>query len=475
MEPITLRNLLTAVNGTLQPGFSGDPVTTKITGIKSDNRICEAGDLFFAIVGEKNDGHKFAADALRRGAAGAVISRELPEEDMRALPDGAFLVRVPDTMQALGALAAWYRGRFQIPVIGVTGSVGKTTTKDMIASVLAAHWNTLKTEANFNNNIGLPRTIFRIDHTTEMAVIEMGMNHLGEIDYLVKIARPDCATITNVGIAHIGILGSRDNIFRAKSEIFNGLAKGGTAVLNRDDDYEPKLLDDQEKREKFRFVWVGEHKDADFRAENVDASRPDRVIFTAVTPDGRFNVVIPAPGRHMIYPALTAMAIGRQYGEPMEEILSGIASYAPTGKRLEAVHLPGNIVVYNDTYNANPQSVEAGLDTLTNLKGYRHVAVLGDMLELGEREEAYHRETGRYAAEHGADILVAVGRASRYTADEARKAGLSDVRYVETIDEAKPVLKELLQPDTAFLVKASHYTGIEALAQYLIEEGQGKE
>ena len=239
MEAITLRELMEATGGKLCGEFND--LDVQITGAESDNRKIAAGDVFFAFPGEKADGHRFAGAALEAGAVGCVISKE-PESFI----DGKFYLMVEDTILAYGDLARYYRSKFNIPVIGVTGSVGKTTTKDMIASVLAQKYNTLKTEGNFNNNIGLPRTILRITSETQIAVIEMGMNHFGEIDYLAGIARPDAAVITNVGDAHIGNLGSRQGIFQAKSEIFNGLKEGGYAVMNADDEYLRQLKDDGE-------------------------------------------------------------------------------------------------------------------------------------------------------------------------------------------------------------------------------------
>ena len=462
MEAITLRELMEATGGKLCGEFND--LDVQITGAESDNRKIAAGDVFFAFPGEKADGHRFAGAALEAGAVGCVISKE-PESFI----DGKFYLMVEDTILAYGDLARYYRSKFNIPVIGVTGSVGKTTTKDMIASVLAQKYNTLKTEGNFNNNIGLPRTILRITSETQIAVIEMGMNHFGEIDYLVGIARPDAAVITNVGDAHIGNLGSRQGIFQAKSEIFNGLKEGGYAVMNADDEYLRQLKDDGEKLEKFRFTWVGEADDSSFRAIQIDDSGADGMSFTMRdNTDAEYRVEVPTPGRHMIYPAATAAAIGTYFGLTPEQITEGIRSYVPTKMRMETLHLPGNITVFNDTYNANPQSMKAGLQTLSRADADRKIAIVGDMGELGEEEERLHREVGKFAAQLPIDMMITVGAASKAIAEEAA-AGIRDVRPCGDKEEAKAILREILAKDSedqgsiAFLCKASRFMALEEL------------
>lgn len=482
MEAMTLQQLLDAVRGELLDNGGTPDRETKITGAQSDNRKCGPGDVFFAFRGEKTDGHRFVDGALEKGAAGAVVS-ELPGGEAAGGVSGnytlrpdRFYVKVPDTILAAGDLARAYRRRFNLPVVGVTGSVGKTTMKDMIAAVLSQRFRTLKTEANFNNNIGLPRTILRLDHETQMAVIEMGMNHKGEISYLVQIARPTCAVITNIGEAHIGNLGSRENIFKAKCEIFEGLADGGLAVMNADDEFLPRLREDPDKQRRYQFVWIGESEAADYRAVDIDDTLQECLRFRAVTPEGEFTVTVPALGRHMIYPALAAAAIGQHYGMTTEEIVRGIASYVPTAMRMETSRFPGNITIYNDTYNANPQSMKAGLTTLAHTLGepaadqdagreeFRRVAVLGDMLELGDMEEALHREVGAFAAALHLDRLITIGRRARWIADEARACGMTAVESYDSGEEAKAAVCACVQPDTAIYFKASHLMALEKLA-----------
>ena len=467
MEAITLGQLIEATNGTLLRGGQQEdnigiqPENISITGIQSDNRIVEEGDAFFAFVGDKTDGHRYVTAALEAGAAGAVVSKE-PEE---YLP-GKFYVLVKDTIEALGDLAHWYRERFSIPVVGITGSVGKTTTKDMIASVLSVKYTTLKTQGNYNNNIGLPKTLLNLSADTQMAVIEMGMNHLKEIDYLVRIAKPQTAVITNIGDAHIGNLGSKENIFKAKCEIFEGLEDGGYAVLNGDDEYLTRLREDPDKKERFVLTFVGESEGCEWRAVDIKEDSQDSMSFTAVTPIGTFDLKVPALGHHMIYPALTAAAVGAHYGLSAAEIQDGIAGYVPTKMRMETLQLEGGIVIYNDTYNANPQSMKAGLLTLSHTKAARRIAVLGDMKELGDSEERLHREVGAYAASLQPDVLITAGEAAALLAEEARRGGLAKIYACRDKEEAKAAIQKEAGKDTAWLFKASRSMAFEELAHY---------
>lgn len=459
MEKFTLGQLVTALSGTLLGEVQDASI--EISDVKTDNRKCTEGDVFFALIGEKNDAHRFVPGALENGALGAVVSKR-PQE----LMPGKFYVLVKDTTLALGDLARWYRQQFNIPVVAVTGSVGKTTTKDMVASVLSAKFNTLRTPGNFNNHIGLPFTIFMMDHSTEAAVIEMGMNHPNEIDYLVNITHPDSAVITNVTDAHIGNLGSRENILKAKSEIFHGLKKGGLAVLNGDNDLLPTLkntgiLDD------FEVVWYGENAGNDYRAIDIDDTQTDRVTCKLQTPQGTYPVVIPAPGRHMIYSAATAAAIGAHYGMTPEEIARGIASYEPTGGRMEAIECANGIRVYDGTYNASTASMKSSLAILSHCEGTRRVAVLGDMLEQGSYEEQLHREVGAYAATlPKVETILCIGKASRYIAKEAEK-GHADVRWYADRDRAREDLRGLMKPGTVFLFKASHGMELGELVKFV--------
>ena len=479
MEKIYVKEILEAVGGQLLGNI--DAENTFVVNVQTDSRKAAAGDLFVAIVGERMDGHRFVQGAMEAGAEGCLVSTA-PD----SIPEGKFCVMVPDTAKAMGDLAAYYRRKLGLPVVAVTGSVGKTTTKDMVASVLSSRFRTLKTAGNLNNHLGLPMTVFRLTAEDEIAVLEMGMNHLGEIDYLVRIAQPDVAVITNVGDAHIGNLGSRENILRAKCEIFHGLKKGGTAVLNGDDALLTTLKPGADRVADpgtgefnemyagidaggFTFHWVGESEGCDYRAVNIEDTLPDEVRCEAQTPAGTFVVEIPSLGRHMIYPAMTAAAVGQYFGLSDREIADGIANFKATRMRMDVEKLENGVILYNDTYNANPQSMKAALGILANAPAARKVAVVGDMLELEPFAERLHREVGEYAAELPIDTLVTVGTRAGWLAEAALEGDMEDVRPCQDKEEARKVLAELIAPDTAFLFKASRGMALEELCAFVRE------
>ena len=480
MEKLYVKEILEAVGGQLLGNV--DIEKRYVTNVQTDSRKAATGDLFVAIVGERLDAHRFVPGAMEAGAEGCLVSTA-PD----TVPEGKFCVLVEDTAKAMGDLAAYYRRRLGIPVVAVTGSVGKTTTKDMVASVLSSRFRTLKTAGNLNNHLGLPMTVFRLSAEDEIAVLEMGMNHLGEIDYLVRIAQPDVAVITNVGDAHIGNLGSRENILRAKCEIFRGLKKGGTAVLNGDDALlatlrpgasrvsDPAGSDDFAKMYAeidaggFTYHWAGESDACDYRAVNIDDTLPDEVRCDAQTPAGTFPLEIPSLGRHMIYPAMTAAAVGQCFGLTDKEIAEGISNFQATHMRMDVEKCEHGVILYNDSYNANTQSMKAALSILANSRAARKVAVLGDMLEQGAFEERLHREVGEYAAGLPIDTLVTVGSRAGWLAEAALEQDMQDVRPCEDKDEAREVLAELIGPDTAFLFKASRGMALEELCSFVRE------
>ena len=463
MEKIYVKEILEAVGGQLLGNI--DAENTFVVNVQTDSRAAAAGDLFVAIVGERLDAHRFVQGAMEAGAEGCLVSTA-PEE----IPEGKFCVLVPDTAKAMGDLAAYYRRKLGLPVVAITGSVGKTTTKDMVASVLSSRFRTLKTAGNLNNHLGLPMTVFRLTAEDEIAVLEMGMNHLGEIDYLVRIAQPDVAV----------------NILRAKCEIFHGLKKGGTAVLNGDDALLTTLKPGADRVADpgtgefnemyagidaggFTFHWAGESEGCDYRAVNIEDTLPDEVRCEAQTPAGTFVVEIPSLGRHMIYPAMTAAAVGQYFGLSDQEIADGIANFKATRMRMDVEKLENGVILYNDTYNANPQSMKAALGILANAPAARKVAVVGDMLELEPFAERLHREVGEYAAELSIDTLVTVGTRAGWLAEAALEGDMEDVRPCQDKEEAKKVLAELIAPDTAFLFKASRGMALEELCAFVRE------
>ncbi len=455
MEPITVRELLQAVNGTLLGDFPNLDMT--VTRIQRDSRLIQPGDVFLPLVGERRDGHTFLPGALDAGAAGTLTMRE----QERYLP-GKFYILVKDTMLALGDLARWYRARFQIPVIGITGSAGKTTAKDMIAAVLGEKFRVLKTQENYNNNLGMPETILNLTRQYDMAVLEMGMNHFGEIDYLTKIARPDVAVIINVGYAHIENLGSREGILRAKCEIFHGVdGAHGLAVLNGDDEMLAGV-----ERYPVPVIWCGEGEGCTSRCLSIRPQGDDGMAMEADVLGERMTFYIPAAGRHMLYSVLMAAAIGKTYGMTAEQIARGVAHFVPSGKRMLRMPRRNRITLIDDTYNANPAAVKAVLEILSCRPEKKKVAVLGDMFELGSQGPALHAECGRFAGERRIDVLIAIGELSQYTAQAAREAGVAKVLWFAAKEEALPALAEEITPDSVVLFKASHGMKFSELVAY---------
>ena len=458
METITLGELIQAVGGTLLGTF--DDLSTPISRVDTDSRDIHPGALFLPLVGERFDGHAYLNAALGAGAAGCLTARE--RDSYR--PD-KFYVRVPDTQRALRDLAAWYKGRFHIPFVAVTGSVGKTTAKDMLAAVLGTRYKVLKTEGNFNNNIGLPLTLLRLDQSHQIAVLEMGMDRFGEIDYLAGTVKPDVGVITNIGDAHIERLGSRENIFKAKCELLPHIRPDGLLVLNGDD----PLLSTLRGRAPVPAVFCGTGEGMDYRARVTGGDGVSHILCRLTTPHMDREVRIPALGEHMIYPTLIAAAVGERFGLTPEEIIRGIGQFVPTRMRMNILRRGEGITILDDTYNANPQSMRAAISVLADSQGSWKVAVLGDMLELGPFAPALHTGVGEYLGREGISCLVAVGEMSRYIAQGARDAGVPLIHHCNTREEAKALLPQLVRPDATFLVKASRGMKLEELTGALLE------
>ena len=456
MERLTLGEILTAVNGTLLGQFND--LSATVDSVVTDSRKARPDALFVPLVGERFDGHAYINAALDAGAVGCFTARERESY----LP-GKFYIKVASPLRALRDLAAYYRTKFPIPLVGITGSVGKTTTKDMIAAVLATKYNVLKTEGNMNSREGMPLTLLRLDSSHEIAVIEMGMSQASEIDYLSGIAKPDVAVITNVGDAHIENLGSRENIFKAKCEIFNHLKPGGTAILNGDDE----LLCTLRNAVPFETVFCGTNQGADYRAADISADQGNSIRCTAVTPGETYEMEIPALGRHMIYPALMAAAVGARFGLSREQILEGILCFKPTKMRMNVLRRGQDITILNDAYNANPQSMRAAIGVLSDSKSAFKLAVLGDMFELGSLAAALHAGVGEYLGKAGIHCLVAVGELSEHMARAAEKAGVPAVFHCTDKGAAIPVLKDTVRPNSTILVKASRGMAMEELVDYL--------
>ena len=447
MQNITVKELLTAVHGTLLSGS----VETVIGAINTDSRKASAGEVFIPLVGERFDGHDYIDSALQNGAAGCLCARE-----SKTLADGKFYIQVADTTLALKDLASWYRGKFDLPVVQITGSVGKTTTKEMIASVVAQHFVTLKTAENFNNEIGTPQTLLQLSPEHQAAVIETGMDRAGQIRYLGEMVRPDIAVITNVGDAHIEFLGSRENILKAKCEIFDHLVPDGVAILNGDD----ALLNTV--RYPQRIVRCGEGENCDVRVSDIVDRGMDGITCTVTTKKERYALSVPAPGRHMIYAVSMAVAVGEELGMAKDEIVRGVRFYEPAGSRMRVVKLSDGRRLLDDCYNANPQSMGASLRVLAGSEG-KKIAVLGDMAELGELTEQSHRAMGELTKELGIDCVIAIGQKAKDIAD----ANGVKAKWFADIQTALPAIQKEFTALSAMLVKASHSMHFEKIVEEL--------
>lgn len=458
MEPITLSELLKAVDGTLLGDYRDENAV--IERVDTDSRKIHPGALFIPLVGERFDGHAYINSALEGGAVGCLTARE--RESYR--PD-KFYVKVSSTQKALRDLAAWYKSRFQIPFIAVTGSVGKTTAKDMIAAVLGSRYKVLKTEGNFNNNIGLPLTLLRLDRTYDICVLEMGMDKFGEIDYLSDIVKPEVGVITNIGDAHIERLGSRENIFKAKCELLPHIRKDGLLVLNGDD----AMLSTLRGHTPVSTVFCGREEGLEYRAVQTGGDGVSHIHCRMITPKMDRDVKVPALGLHMIYPALIAAAVGERFGLTPDEIEEGILRFVPTRMRMNIVHRGDHITILDDTYNANPQSMRAAISVLSDAHTEKKIAVLGDMFELGPFAPALHIGVGECLGKAGIDCLVAVGELAEYIAQGARESGVPVVYHCADKEAAKPVLSKVAGPDSTILVKASRGMALEELSGYLTQ------
>ena len=426
-----------------------------VTDITTDSRQVKEGGLFVAIPGERVDGHAYIQKALDAGAAAVISQRELPGAEFP-------YIRVESSLQAVKDIAEFYLRGLGIPVVGIAGSVGKTSTKEMAASVLSQKYRVLKTEGNFNNELGLPLTIFRLREEDQIAVLEMGISDFGEMHRLSKIARPETCILTNIGWCHLENLKSRDGILRAKSEIFDYMQPQGHIVLNGDDD---KLSTIREVKGIVpRTFGLGSRNDV--WADQLEPQGLKGISCRIHTPEGSFSVLVPKPGEHMVYNALAAAAAGLYYGLTLEEIRAGIESYETIRGRFRILDT-GRYTVIDDCYNANPVSMKASLQALQDGKN-RRVAVLGDMGELGEQEAELHRQVGEYAGSLDIDALYCAGPLSRHLAEAAKKADPRlDTAWYPSRDQLMVELTKLLREGDTVLVKASHYMGFDKIVNML--------
>lgn len=424
---------------------------TSVDKISTDSRTIKSGEMFVALHGENFDGHKFVENAAKSGAAGAIVDRTWTGK----LPAKFALIRADDTLAAYQILAANYRKSLSLKVVAITGSNGKTSTKDFTAAVLGRKFQVTKTEGNFNNHVGLPRTILEASSKDEVAVWEIGMNHPGEVAPLAKIAAPDVAIITNIGVAHIEFMGSREAIAEEKGELAAAVGDQGTVILNADDPFSRGIA--QGKKARVIFAGTGE---GSVRATDIHQTS-DGSEFTIMEGAHRCRAQLPVPGLHMVQNALLAVAAGRVFGISLEECAIGLATAPLTKARLQIKQING-VQFLDDSYNANPDSMKAALRTLVELDADgQRIAVLGEMRELGNEMESGHREVGEAAAHYGIDHLIAIGETGALIARAADKAGLKKSVTVKSAGEAAELLGEIAQPGDLVLVKGSRLAHTE--------------
>lgn len=442
MKNMTLANIAAACGGIYHG--SEEFKNIEVTEITTDSRKVSKGSLFVAIRGARSDGHDFISGIYEQGAVCAISERVLPDNP------GAY-IQVKSSMEAVGKIAAFYRSQLSLTVIGITGSVGKTSTKETVAGVLSQRYRVLKTLGNFNNELGLPLTIFRLTEEDEIAVLEMGISDFGEMHRLSEIARPDICIITNIGTCHLEKLGDRDGVLRAKTEIFDFMNSDGIALLNGEDD---KLLTIAGGERLVKFF--GKSVRSDVYADSIESLGLNGTRCHIQTPQGAFEAIIPIPGQYMINNVLAGTLAGLELGMELHEIKAGIEKMQALNGRNKIIHT-GHFTVIDGCYNANPMSMKASVDLLC-LANTRKVALLGDMGELGENEAKLHYEVGRYVGESQVDILLCAGKLAKEIErgfHEVQPASYS-VCY-DTVEELNEKLPEELCHGDSILVKASHF------------------
>ena len=455
MESLTVKELVISTKGKLVIGDEN----TFINNIIIDSRKANENSVFVAIVGENLDGHNFIQSAYDLGCKTFIknenVNISLKESDVN-------IIEVKDTEIALGDIAKYYKSKFEIPFIGITGSVGKTTTRDMVYSAVSSKYNSLKNEGNFNNQLGVPLTLFELNKEHECAVIEMGMSGFNEIEYLANIVNPKIGVISNIGLSHIEALGSQEGILKAKMEITTNFDETCTLIVNGDD----KLLSTLKNKEHiYNLKTFGFNNDNDIYCEDFTMEE-DSITFTCVINDNKEEIFIPAVGEHNIYNAMAAILTGMALEIPLKNIKEGLKNYKATKMRLDIVK-DNDLTIINDTYNASPDSMNAALKILGRYKE-RKVAILGDMFEMGEHAEYGHRLVGESAVGN-VDLLITIGKDSKFISDEAKKLGLSSssIYHFETKEDAINSLENLIQKNDVVLVKASRGMKLEEIVEYL--------
>lgn len=448
MDNISLREIIAATNGKL---LNVADEKLEINVIVTDSRKILPGCLFVALAGETFDGHDFVATAVEKGAAAVMVQREVK------VSTEAAVILVPDTLVGLGDIAGAYRSRYNMPMVGITGSNGKTSTKDLVWSILRRKLETVKTNANFNNEIGVPLTLFNLSSATQAAVLEMGMRGIGQIERLASLVKPTIGIVTNVGDAHLELLGSRENIAKAKAELVQALPTNGLAILNGD----LPLVKAMKNMTEARSVFYGiSGDDLDYRATDIRLN-PRETSFTVQTPGESFEVILPLPGEHNVMNALAAIAAATEMGFSGAEIAAGLSTAELSGKRLNILEVNGYSVI-DDTYNASPISTKAALDVLKSLPGTRKIAVLGDMFELGKQSEQFHFEVGEYARKSGIQRLLCTGELAKQYLN-----GFGGGDYFDDKAALIAYLRNISESGDVILVKASHGMHFDEIVEAL--------
>jgi UDP-N-acetylmuramoyl-tripeptide--D-alanyl-D-alanine ligase len=462
MEPMHLSDVIEAVRGELVQGSSN----IEISGVSIDSRSIKPGDLFLAFPGERVDGHDFLEQVFDQGAAAAVISHPVNFQSRAAL------IMVDDPLKALQDLAYYYRQLYNIPVVAVTGSTGKTTTKDLIAGVLEQRFKVLKTSGNYNNEIGLPLTLLQLNHSHQIAVLEMAMRGRGQIAALCELSCPQVGVITNIGKTHLELLGSHEAIALAKGELLQALPSDGWAVLCGEDPWQVKLSE----MVSGEVIFYGYSDHCTVSASQVVLDNLDGVEFNLSTPAGQRTCFLPLPGAHNVTNALAAAAVGHRFGLTLQEIAAGLQSASLTGMRLEVKEEKDGVMIIDDSYNASPSSTIAALRLLAESGGERTIAVLGDMYELGEETVDGHRQVGKEAVALQIDCLCTVGQLAREIAKGAINAGMdSDLIYVyQEKTEAVSFLRSYLQKGDVVLIKGSRGMKMEEIVAAIQDGEQGE-
>lgn len=455
MKKLTMKQIETGTGGRI---ICGDD-TLIVEKICTDSRKAEKGDLFFALIGDNHDAHKYLPQVSEAGCSCVVIS------DAEKCPEGVTAVLVDDTTKALQQLASWYLKQLDIRKIAVTGSTGKTSTRDLTYYVCSEKFKTQKNVGNLNNHLGVPLTILSFDEDIQVGILEMGMDKFGEIDLLADIVRPDIGLITNIGMSHIENLGSRDGIFKAKMELTHYFDENSVLIASRDEEY----LNEDRINGSYRLVTAGCDGNSNYIISHIDDFGAEGIQFNLEHNGQMQHFSLPVPGRHNAFNAALAVAAGAELGISMEEAARGLAKTQLTDKRL-TVRGKNGIKIIDDTYNASPDSMKAAIDVLMKTRGIRNVAILGDMFELGEGSKLQHELIGRYAAERNVELLIAIGEDSAETARGAAESGLENVLYYKDKNTFYEEMNSVIDTGDVILIKGSRGMEMDKIVKKIMEQ-----